>query len=88
MQGHNDRRCIPPLARPRGLFVRAPAAAFVGEYSVRVEEGDRQMLLMGLAELVARYPGWDLAVRLVAEKFPDGAAELQRFIAVRGKPVS
>lgn len=88
MQGHDDRRRIPPLARPRGLFVRAPAAAFVGEYLVRVEEGDRQMLLMGLAELQGRYPGWDDALARLAEKFPDGAAELQRFIAVRGKPVS
>lgn len=66
-----DERQIPWIDRlRRGWYVRAPS--LTGEYKVEIDEGDRQMLCLALADLAARRPGWLDALRRIAAKLPDG----------------
>ena len=41
----------------------------MNEFTVTVEESDRQMVILALARLSVQRPGWLSATRLVAEKF-------------------
>lgn len=39
--------------------------------NIEIEEGERQMLLMAIAHLANRNPGWDYALSLLAVKMED-----------------
>jgi hypothetical protein len=38
------------------------------EYQLKIDEGQRQMMLLALAELALSRPGWDMALQMIAEK--------------------
>ena len=76
-----EERRIPRLARPRGWYLPSPKVC--GEYTVQINEGDRQLLLFALAKLQKERPGWDYAIETVAAKFPNGKAMLADFLNIR-----
>jgi len=75
-----EERRIPRLPRARGWYLRSPTVC--GEYTVQIEEGDRQLLCLALAKLQVMYPGWDYAIGRIAGKLPNGAAMLADFLAI------
>ncbi len=81
-----EDRPIPHLARPRGWYL--PSPTIMGEYSLAIEESDRQLICLALAKLQQECPGWDYAIGLVAAKLPNGAAMLADFLNIKARPAS
>ncbi len=50
------------------------------QFTLAIDEGQRQMVLMALAHLAAERPGWDYPLGLIAEqideRLPDGTLQL------------
>lgn len=63
---------------PRLLKALVPAA-ICGEYDVTIDEAQRQMIAMALAELSFRSPGFGYAIGQIADLMPDGRAMVERF---------
>ena len=80
-----DRR-IPHLFRPRGWYL--PSPTIMGEYTLAIEDCDRQMICLALAKLQKECPGWDYAIGLVAAKLPNGKAMLADFLNIKERPAS
>lgn len=58
-----------------------------GRYTIRIEgEGDRAMILLALSELALSRPGWDDALRRIAERFYGGEM-FERFKATNADRV-
>lgn len=46
------------------------------EHELKIDEGERQMVLLALAELALSRPGWDHALSLIAERIDNPGAEM------------
>lgn len=64
---------------------------FVGPTPIRIEEEERQMILLALAELSLARPGWEDALERIAKKMDnvvgDGPGHAELFHFFRGLPV-
>ena len=49
------------------------------------DEADRQMVLLALAELALRRPGWDQTLRRLAARFDDGGKWFDAFKITSGE---
>lgn len=75
-------RVIPRLPQLRGRFLPVPTVC--GEYTVQIDEGDRQMICLALAELAQSRPGWAWTLRRCASLLPNGGPMYDGFAALHG----
>ncbi len=55
-------------------------------HAVEITEEQRQMTLLALAKLSLERPGWLVALRETAERFPGGGAMFDEFRSIEDRP--